>query len=174
MSTGVLFTNRGYRHPPEQCLRRAHARMRRPPYRIGVEEGDHRGDQLLDLRHHAACGSGAVIDYVTKYCLASTVTTTCRGVDALRCVDLAVAEAQRLLNLSDLRGDRGVMDIIDAAGVIIGQARHRSPSSPTTDRATAAARSGPRSTVPIPYCAPSGPGSDPRRPTESSSGCSKP
>ena len=116
----------------------------------------------------------AVIDYVTKYCLAATVTTTCRGADALRCLDLAVAEAQRLLNLSDLRGDRGVMDIIDAAGVIIGQARHRSPSSPTTDRATAAARSGPRSTVPIPYCAPSGPGSDPRRPTESSSGCSKP
>jgi transposase InsO family protein len=64
----------------------------------------------------------AVIDYVTKYCLATTVTTTCRGVDALRCVDLAVAEAQRLLNLTDLRGDRGVMDIIDAAGVIIGQA----------------------------------------------------
>jgi hypothetical protein len=63
-----------------------------------------------------------VIDYVTKYCLATTVTTTCRGVDALRCVDLAVHEAQRLLNLSDLRGDRGVMDIIDAAGGIIGQA----------------------------------------------------
>jgi len=64
----------------------------------------------------------AVIDYVTKYCLAATVTTTCRGVDALRCLDLAVAEAQRLLNLTDLRADRGVMDIIDAAGVIIGQA----------------------------------------------------
>jgi putative transposase len=55
-------------------------------------------------------------DYVTKYCLASTVTTTCRGADALRCVDLAVHEAQRLLNLTDLRGDRGVMDIIDAPG----------------------------------------------------------
>ena len=64
----------------------------------------------------------AVIDYVTKYCLAATVTTTCRGADALRCLDLAVAEAQRLLNLTDLRDDRGVMDIIDAAGVIIGQA----------------------------------------------------
>ena len=62
-----------------------------------------------------------MIDYVTKYCLATTVTTTCRGVDALRCVDLAVPEAQRLLNLTDLRGDRGVMDIIDAAGGI-GQA----------------------------------------------------
>jgi putative transposase len=63
-----------------------------------------------------------VIDYVTKYCLASTVTTTCRGADALRCLNLAVHEAQRLLNLTDLRSDRGVMDIIDAAGVIIGQA----------------------------------------------------
>jgi hypothetical protein len=31
-------------------------------------------------------------------------------------VDLAVHEAQRLLNLTDLRGDRGVMDIIDAPG----------------------------------------------------------
>jgi putative transposase len=64
----------------------------------------------------------AVIDYVTKYCLAITVTTTCRGGDALRCLDLAVAEAQRLLNLNDLRDDRGLMDIVDAAGVIIGQA----------------------------------------------------
>ena len=44
----------------------------------------------------------AVIDYVTKYCLAATVTTTCRGADALRCLDLAVAEAQRLLNLTGL------------------------------------------------------------------------
>jgi len=47
----------------------------------------------------------AVIDYVTKYCLAATVTTTCRGADALRCLDLAVAEAQRLLNLTDLGDD---------------------------------------------------------------------
>ena len=39
----------------------------------------------------------AVIDYVTKYCLAITVTTTCRGADALRCLELAVAEAQRVL-----------------------------------------------------------------------------
>ena len=44
-----------------------------------------------------------MIDYVTKYCLAATVTTTCRGADALRCLDLAVAEAQRLLNPTDLR-----------------------------------------------------------------------
>jgi transposase InsO family protein len=47
----------------------------------------------------------ALIDYVTKYCLAATVTTTCRGAEALRCLDLAVAVAQRLLNLTDLRDD---------------------------------------------------------------------
>src|SRR6185436_19922852 len=46
--------------------------------------------------------------------------------------------------------------------------------SPTTDRATAPAPLGPRSTATIPSCATSGPGSDPRRPTESSSGSSKP
>ena len=46
-----------------------------------------------------------MIDYVAKYCLAATVTTTCRGTDALPCLDLAVAEAQRLLNLTDLGDD---------------------------------------------------------------------
>ena len=51
-----------------------------------------------------------MIDYVTKYCLAATVTTTCRGTDALRCLDLAVAEAQRLLNLTDLRDDLRTAD----------------------------------------------------------------
>jgi putative transposase len=64
----------------------------------------------------------AVIDYATKYCLAITVTPTGRGADALHCLDLAVAEAQRLLNLDDLRADRGVMDIVDAADTVIGQA----------------------------------------------------
>jgi putative transposase len=62
----------------------------------------------------------AVIDYATKYCLAVTVTPTGRGADALHCL-LAVAEAQRLLNLDDLRADRGVMDILDAAETVIGQ-----------------------------------------------------
>jgi putative transposase len=65
----------------------------------------------------------AVIDYATKYCLAVTVTSTGRGADALHCLQLAVAEAQRLLNLDDLRADRGVMDIVDAAETVIGQAR---------------------------------------------------
>src|SRR6476620_1261909 len=64
----------------------------------------------------------AVIDYVTKYCLAITVTPTSRGIDALHCLQLAVTEAQRLLGLDDLRADRGVMDILDANDTIIGQA----------------------------------------------------
>jgi transposase InsO family protein len=64
----------------------------------------------------------AVIDYATKYCLAVTVTPTGRGADALRCLNLAIAEAQRLLDLDDLRADRAVMDIVDAADNVIGQA----------------------------------------------------
>lgn len=62
----------------------------------------------------------AVIDYATKYCLAITVTPTARGTDALACLQLAVAEAQRLLDLDDLRADRGVMDVVDAAETVIG------------------------------------------------------
>jgi putative transposase len=64
----------------------------------------------------------AVIDYATKYCLAITVTPTARGTDALACLQLAIAEAQRLLALDDLRDDRGVMDIVDDAETVIGQA----------------------------------------------------
>jgi putative transposase len=64
----------------------------------------------------------AVIDYVTKYCLALTVTPTSRGTDALHCLQLAVTEAQRLLELDDLRADRGLMDILDAEDTVIGQA----------------------------------------------------
>ncbi|KQH76727.1 hypothetical protein AO501_04705 [Mycobacterium gordonae] len=64
----------------------------------------------------------AVIDYATKYCLAITVTPTGRGADALRCLQLAVTEAQRQLDLDDLRTDRGLMDIFDADDTIIGQA----------------------------------------------------
>ena len=64
----------------------------------------------------------AVIDYVTKYCLALTVTPTSRGSDALHCLQLAVTEAQRLLELDDLRADRGLMDILDAEDTVIGQA----------------------------------------------------
>lgn len=63
----------------------------------------------------------AVIDYATKYCLAITITPTSRGIDAVRCVQLAIDEAQRVLNLADLRTDRGTMDILDADDTIIGQ-----------------------------------------------------
>lgn len=63
----------------------------------------------------------AVIDYATKYCLAVTVTPTGRGADALNCLQQAIAEAQRLLGLDDLRADRGVMDIVDAEENVIGQ-----------------------------------------------------
>jgi putative transposase len=64
----------------------------------------------------------AVIDYATKYCLAVTVTPTARGADAVHCLHLAIAEAQRILDFEDLRADRGVMDIVDAADTVIGQA----------------------------------------------------
>jgi putative transposase len=64
----------------------------------------------------------AVIDYATKYCLAVTVTPTGRGADALRCLQLAITEAQRILDLVDLRADRGLMDIVDAAETVIGHA----------------------------------------------------
>lgn len=73
-----------------------------------------------------ACGGiwriSAVIDYVTKYCLAITVTPTSRGADAVRCLELAIEEAQQVLALVDLRTDRGLMDILDADDNVIGQA----------------------------------------------------
>ena len=73
-----------------------------------------------------ACGGiwriSAVIDYVSKYCLAITVTPTGRGIDAVRCLQLAIEEAQRVLGLIDLRADRGLMDILDANDTVIGQA----------------------------------------------------
>lgn len=73
-----------------------------------------------------ACGGiwriSAVIDYVSKYCLAITVSPTGRGIDAVRCLQLAIEEAQRVLGLTDLRADRGLMDILDANDTVIGQA----------------------------------------------------
>jgi len=57
----------------------------------------------------------AVIDYTAKYCLAATLTPTARGLDALACLHAAVTEAQRLLQLDDLRTDRGELDLIDEA-----------------------------------------------------------
>lgn len=73
-----------------------------------------------------ACGGiwriSAVVDYVAKYCLAITVTPTSRGADAVRCLELAIEEAQRVLRLDDLRDDRGIMDVLDAQDTIIGHA----------------------------------------------------
>jgi transposase InsO family protein len=64
----------------------------------------------------------AVINYATKYCLAVTLTPTSRGIDALTCLNKAVAEATRLTGLADLRADRAVMRVPNAAGAIIGHA----------------------------------------------------
>ena len=64
----------------------------------------------------------AVIDYATKYCLAATATPTSRGQDALGCLRRAVVEAERVLDLDDLRADRGVMDVVDADDYVIGEA----------------------------------------------------
>jgi putative transposase len=55
----------------------------------------------------------AVIDYATKYCLAATIAPTGRGVDALACLHAAVAEAERVLGLDDLRDDRGELELVD-------------------------------------------------------------
>ena len=63
----------------------------------------------------------AVIDYATKYCLAIAVTPTARGGDALACLEAAAVEARRLTGLADLRDDRGVMDVVDGDGTVIGQ-----------------------------------------------------
>ena len=63
----------------------------------------------------------AVIDYATKYCLAATVTPTSQCADALACLRRAVVEAERVLDLDDLRGDRGEMDVVDADDYVIGQ-----------------------------------------------------
>lgn len=45
----------------------------------------------------------AVIDYASKYCLAVSVTSTSCGVDALACLRRAVVEAERVLDVDDLR-----------------------------------------------------------------------
>ena len=57
----------------------------------------------------------ALIDYATKYCLAATVTPTARGQDALACLAAAAAvqHADHLLQLEDLRSDRGEVDLVD-------------------------------------------------------------
>jgi len=55
----------------------------------------------------------AVIDYATKYCLATSVTATSRSEDALACLRLAERHASRLLELKDLRADRGTVELFD-------------------------------------------------------------
>jgi transposase InsO family protein len=64
----------------------------------------------------------SVIDYATRYCIAATVTATSRGQDALACLRRAVAEAERVLDIDDLRADCGMMDVVDADDFVIGQA----------------------------------------------------
>lgn len=72
----------------------------------------------MDFSEFEAAGGGiwricAVIDYVTKYCLAVTVTPTARGQDALACLRAAVQHAEQRLGLEDLREDRGEIDLVD-------------------------------------------------------------
>lgn len=55
----------------------------------------------------------AVIGYATKYCLAVTAGPTARGADALACLQHAVREAERILDLDDLRDDRGTLELAD-------------------------------------------------------------
>ncbi|KUH96584.1 hypothetical protein AU188_07975 [Mycobacterium sp. IS-3022] len=74
----------------------------------------------FETAHGGIWRISAVIDYVSKYCLAITVTPTSRGRDAAHCVRLAVEEATRVLNLADLRLDRGEMDVLDEHDNIIG------------------------------------------------------
>ena len=94
----------------------------------------------MDFSEFETAGGGiwricAVIDYATKYCLAATLSPTSRAVDALSCLRTAVTEAQRLLGLDDLRTDRGVMDVLDPHGVVIGKAP--APIAVVTDNGSA-------------------------------------
>jgi hypothetical protein len=55
-----------------------------------------------------------------KYCLAATNTPTGRGADPLACLHAAVAEAERVLGIDDLREDRGELELAaEATGEII-------------------------------------------------------
>ena len=120
-----------------------------------------------------ACGGiwriSAVIDYVTKYCLSITVTPTSRGADAVRCLQLAIDEAQHVLGLHDLRTDRGLMDVLDAMTSSSGKPRHPSRSSPTTGPAIAVRRSRRCSSTTIRCCATSARASSRLKPTAWSS-----
>jgi putative transposase len=114
-----LLLPRGYR-----ADRKSWAVLRRKVFRDPPTE--RRRVWQTDLSEFETVGGGiwricAVIDYVTKYCPAVTVTPTGRGVDALACLQLAVAEATRLTGLTDLRDDRGRMNLIGPDGQVIGQ-----------------------------------------------------
>jgi transposase InsO family protein len=93
---------------------------------VGVGLDPLRSRQRAQALGQAASGGiwriCAVIDYATKYCVAATVTPTSRGQDALSCLRRAVVEAERVLDLDDLRADRGVMDVVDADDYVIGEA----------------------------------------------------
>lgn len=62
-----------------------------------------------------------MIDYATKYCLAVSVTSASREVDALARLCRALVEAERVLELDDLCADRGTMDIVDDQHSGIGE-----------------------------------------------------
>jgi putative transposase len=63
----------------------------------------------------------AVIDYAAKYCLAVTIGPTSRAQDTVACLHAAIAEAERVTGLDDLRDDRGLMDIVDPDEYVLGQ-----------------------------------------------------
>jgi putative transposase len=115
-----LLLPRGYR-----ADRRSWARLRRqvfhdqPTERNRIWQTDFSEFETTSGGIWRIC---AVIDYATKYCLAVTLTPTSRGIDALACLNKAVAEATRLTGLADLRADRAVMRVPNAAGAIIGHA----------------------------------------------------
>ena len=62
-----------------------------------------------------------MIDYATTYCLAVTIGPTSRAQDAVACLHAAIAEAERVTGLDDLRDDRGLMDIVDPDEYVLGQ-----------------------------------------------------
>jgi putative transposase len=104
----------------------------------------------------------AVIDYATRYCLAAKVTPTGRGSDALACLDAAVAEAERVLGLDDLREDRGELELVNETGEVRDVVSARSPSSRTTAPVFAARPIRLRSAATTRCCATSAPASDHR------------
>jgi putative transposase len=105
--------------------RRSWSRLRKRVFRDPPRERNRVWQ--MDFSEFETTGGGiwricSVIDYATKYCLAATVTATRRGQDALACLRRAVAEAERVLDIDDLRADRGMMDVVDADDFVIGQA----------------------------------------------------